>query len=68
VGSGDPCPPDTDCEEATNSCAPITGPGSDGEATAIPTLNEWVMIILGLLILAVGTINIVRRRRAAMAR
>jgi hypothetical protein len=46
-------------------CASVT---IKAKVAAIPTLNEWVMIILGLLIFAVGTINIVRRRRAAMAR
>jgi len=40
----------------------ITGPQED-----IPTLNEWGMLILALLLLAVGTIAVVRgRKRAAV--
>jgi len=35
----------------------------NGGAEDIPTLNEWGMIILALLILAVGTIAVIRRRR-----
>lgn len=31
----------------------------------IPTLSEWGMIILGLLLLAMGTVAIIRKRRAA---
>lgn len=34
----------------------------------IPTLNEWGMIILALLLLTAGTIAVVRRRKAALAR
>ncbi len=34
----------------------------------IPTLTEWGMILLGLLLLTAGTIAIVRRRKAAVAR
>ncbi|MCD6161347.1 MAG: IPTL-CTERM sorting domain-containing protein [candidate division Zixibacteria bacterium] len=34
---------------------------------AIPTLNEWGMIILALLLLAAGTIAIIRRRKLAAA-
>jgi len=34
----------------------------------IPTLSEWGMIILALLLLAAGTIAIVRRRRTAYSR
>ena len=33
----------------------------------IPTLSEWGMIILALLILAVGTVAVIRRRRAVAA-
>jgi len=35
-----------------------------GGADQIPTLNEWGMIILGLLILLAGSIALVRRRKA----
>ena len=31
----------------------------------IPTLSEWGMLIMGLLLLAVGTVAVVRKRRAA---
>jgi hypothetical protein len=34
-------------------------------AADIPTLSEWGMIILGLLLLALGTVAIIRRRQAA---
>jgi hypothetical protein len=34
----------------------------------IPTLSEWGMIILGLLLLGAGTIAVVRRRKTALAR
>lgn len=34
----------------------------------IPTLHEWGLIILGLLLLTAGTIAIVRKRKAAAAR
>ena len=34
-------------------------------AADIPTLSEWGMIILGLLLLAMGTVAIIRRRQAA---
>jgi len=34
---------------------------------SIPTLTEWGMIILALLILAVGTVAVIRRRRAVTA-
>ena len=37
------------------------------EYTPIPTLSEWGMIILGLLLLAAGTIAVIRRRRATTA-
>ncbi len=32
---------------------------------SIPTLSEWGMLIMGLLLLAVGTVAVVRRRQAA---
>ena len=31
----------------------------------IPTLSEWGMLIMGLLLLAIGTVAVVRRRKAA---
>jgi len=37
----------------------------NGGAEDIPTLNEWGMIIFALLILAAGTIAVIRRRRTA---
>lgn len=40
----------------------ITGPEEN-----IPTLNEWGMLILGLLLLTAGTIAVVRRRRRVTA-
>jgi hypothetical protein len=34
----------------------------------IPTLSEWGMLIVGLLLLAVGTAAVVRRRKASLSR
>lgn len=60
-----------------HECLPSGGPGQSldlafvitgGPETDIPTLNEWGMIILGLLLLTAGTIAVVRRRKAAVAR
>ena len=31
----------------------------------VPTLNEWGMIVLGLLLLAVGTVAVIRKRKVA---
>jgi hypothetical protein len=39
-----------------------------GGQNEIPTLSEWGMIILGLLLLAAGTMAVVRRRSLAVAR
>ncbi len=41
----------------------ITGPEEN-----IPTLNEWGMLILGLLLLVAGTIAVIRRRKRVSAR
>ena len=38
------------------------------EQADIPTLNEWGMIILALLLLAAGTIAVVRRRRTVASK
>jgi hypothetical protein len=35
---------------------------------SIPTLSEWGMLIMGLLILTVGTIAVVRRRKTAISK
>ncbi len=37
-----------------------------GAQEEVPTLSEWGMIIMGLLLLAVGTVAVVRRRKAAL--
>ncbi len=34
----------------------------------IPTLSEWGMLIMGLLLLAVGTVAVIRNRRAAISK
>jgi hypothetical protein len=36
------------------------------DPTAIPTLSEWGMLILALLLLVAGTVAVVRKKRAAM--
>ncbi len=35
---------------------------------AIPTLSEWGMLIMGLLLLSIATVAVVRRRKAAISR
>jgi hypothetical protein len=34
----------------------------------VPTLSEWGMIILALLLLAVGTVAVIRRKRTILSR
>ena len=53
-----PCPTDTTCNEATDSCDPIL------TAASIPTLSEWGMIIFMTIILGIGVVTLVRRRMA----
>ncbi|MEE9553314.1 MAG: IPTL-CTERM sorting domain-containing protein [candidate division Zixibacteria bacterium] len=38
------------------------------ETTNIPTLSEWGTLLMGLLLLAVGTVAIVREKKAALSR
>ena len=38
------------------------------ETMEIPTLSEWGMLIMGLLLLAAGTVAVVRRRKAAFSK
>ena len=51
----DPCPIDTECNEATDTCDPIP-------AASIPTLSEWGIIIFMTIILGLGVVTLVRRR------
>jgi len=44
----------------------VNGDQYDLETLVIPTLSEWGMLIMGLLLLAVGTAAVVRRRKAAI--
>lgn len=37
------------------------------ESQEIPTLSEWGMLILALLLLAIGSVAVVRRRKAAIS-
>lgn len=61
---GHQCLPRDPQEQSLDLAFCITGePAED-----IPTLNEWGMIILGLLLLTAGTVAVVRRRKAAVAR
>ncbi len=39
-----------------------------GCGVEIPTLSEWGMLIMGLLLLALGTVAVVRRRKAAISK
>lgn len=39
-----------------------------GTQQDVPTLSEWGMLIMGLLLLAIGTVSVVRRRRAAISK
>jgi hypothetical protein len=58
LGYGVPCEGDNNGNGIDDAC----------EVENIPTLSEWGMIILGLLLLTAGTIAIVRRRKAAVSR
>lgn len=69
------CYPDTgNFYLAANSCC--VGAGEGGVdigalgvgCASIPTLSEWGMIIMALLLLAVGTVAVVRKRKAAPSR
>jgi hypothetical protein len=61
--------------ELTHQCLPRDPQGEpldlafviNGHGEDIPTLNEWGMIILGLLIVTIGTIAVVRRRKKAIS-
>jgi hypothetical protein len=44
------------------------GAFGEGCSVDIPTLSEWGMLILALLLLTAGTIAVIRRRKAAVAR
>jgi hypothetical protein len=38
------------------------------ESQEIPTLSEWGMLILALLLLAIGSVAVVKKRKAAISR
>ncbi len=57
------CMPQDPGGESLDLAFVINGGGED-----IPTLNEWGMIILGLMLLTIGTIAVVRRRKAAITK
>lgn len=40
----------------------------DQDGSDVPTLSEWGMLILGLLLLTVGTFAVVRRKKAALSK
>ncbi len=54
LSGSNPCPPDTNCDEAAQACVPL------GD---IPTMTEWGAIILTMLLLAAGSVVFGRRRR-----
>ncbi len=50
---------------------PIAGHGvipPQGAPQDIPTLSEWGMLFMGLLLLAIGSVAVVRRRRAVLSK
>jgi len=52
------------CAPENNDCGVLMGAYGVGcETFPIPTLSEWGMIVLALLMLAIGTIAVIRRRR-----
>jgi hypothetical protein len=51
---------DSDSNGVGDACEPV-------EMAAVPTLSEWGMIVFTLLLLAVGTIAIVRKQRRVSA-
>ncbi len=38
------------------------------ESQEVPTLNEWGMIVLGLLLLAAGTVSVIRKRKVVFSK
>lgn len=73
----DPC---NNCiDPPTDYFMPITSLADPGCATleiqppqsvieSIPTLSEWGMLIMGLLLLAIGTVTVVRKRKVALSK
>jgi hypothetical protein len=56
------------CAPANNACSTLIGVYSVGCAPGpmIPTLSEWGMLIMGLLLLTVGTVAVVRRKKVSL--
>ncbi len=58
LGAGTACLGDNNGNEIDDAC----------EILEIPTLSEWGMVIMGLLLLAIGTVAVVRRRKAFLGK
>jgi len=56
---------DTSCCAGAGQGGVDIGAYGVGCGLTIPTLSEWGLLIMGLLLLAVGTVAVVRRRKAA---
>jgi hypothetical protein len=41
---------------------------NDQAGSEVPTLSEWGMLIMGLLLLTIATVAVVRRRKAALSK
>ena len=54
--------------DVSDDGTPCDNPISCGGQQDIPTLSEWGMLIMELLIMAVGTVALVRRRKVAISK
>jgi len=52
--------------EIGGECTAAMSYGQD--ATEVPTLSEWGMLVMGLLLMTVGTVAVVRNRKVAVSR
>ena len=59
MGAGTACLGDNNGNEIDDACE---------ELQEIPTLSEWGMVIMGLLLLAMGTATVVRRKKTSLGK
>ncbi len=65
-----PCEPicgDGACSESENECNCPSDCGTECVVSPVPTVSEWGLIVMTLLLLTAGTIVFGRRRRPAVA-
>ncbi|MEE9553078.1 MAG: right-handed parallel beta-helix repeat-containing protein [candidate division Zixibacteria bacterium] len=71
IDAGDPsiCDLVLDCDHGLGEIRSDIGAYGGGiDCSEIPTLSEWGMLLMGLLLLAFGTVAVVRRRRGALSK